>query len=158
MSARTISAELVAAFKRLRLGGLLPTLAERLTLAEKQSALLGDVLLMLLTDEIARRAVTAAARRAEDAGLDPDMLLERWDKTAKVTYDRRVLKELVSLRFDEGHRNVVILGPVGVGKTFLASGLGHLCCRAGFNVRFHRADELLRALKQSRMDNWRVRS
>jgi DNA replication protein DnaC len=155
MNARTISPELVAAFKRLRLGGLLPTLAERLTMAEKQSTPLEDVLLMLLTDEISRRDSTAAARRAEDAGLDPDMLLERWDKTAKVTYDRRVLNELVSLRFVEDHRNVVILGPVGVGKTFLASALGHLCCRAGFNVRFHRADELLRVLKQSRMDNSR---
>src|SRR5918911_1513685 len=155
MSARTISVELMAAFKRLRLGGLLPTLAERLTLAEKQNTPLEDVLLMLLTDEISRRESTAATRRAEDAGLDPDMVLERWDKTAKVTYDRRVLNELVSLRFVEQRRNVVVLGPVGVGKTFLANGLGHLCCRAGFNVRFQRADELLRSLKQSRMDNSR---
>ena len=155
MSARTISPELVAAFKRLRLGGLLPTLAERLTLAEKQSTTFEDFLLMLFTDEISRRESTAATRRAQQAGLDPDMVLERWDKTAKVTYDRRVLNELVSLRFVEDHRNVVILGPVGVGKTFLASALGHLCCRAGFNVRFSRADELLRILKQSRMDNSR---
>lgn len=155
MSARTISPELVAAFKRLRLGGLLPTLVERLTLAEKDSTPLEDVLLMLLTDEISRRDSTAATRRAEQAGLDPDMVLERWDKTAKVSLDRRVLGELVSLRFVEDHRNVVILGPVGVGKTFLASALGHLCCRAGFNVRFQRADELLRILKQSRMDNSR---
>jgi len=155
MSARTISPELTAAFKRLRLGGLLPTLAERLTLAEKQSTPLEDVLLMLLSDEISRRDSTAATRRAEQAGLDPDMLLERWDKSAKVSYDRRVLNELVSLRFVEDHRNVVVLGPVGVGKTFLASALGHLCCRAGFNVSFHRADELLRTLKQSRMDNSR---
>jgi DNA replication protein DnaC len=155
MSARNISGELVAAFKRLRLGGLLPTLAERLTMAEKQSTPLEDVLLMLLTDEISRRDNTAATRRAEQAGLDPDMVLERWDKAAKVAYDRRIFNELVSLRFVEDHRNAVILGPVGVGKTFLASGLGHLCCRAGFNVRFHRADELLRSLKQSRMDNSR---
>jgi DNA replication protein DnaC len=155
MSARNISGELVAAFKRLRLGGLLPTLAERLTMAEKQSTPLEDVLLMLLTDEISRRDSTAATRRAEQAGLDPDMVLERWDKAAKVAYDRRIFNELVSLRFVEDHRNAVILGPVGVGKTFLASGLGHLCCRAGFNVRFHRADELLRSLKQSRMDNSR---
>jgi IstB-like ATP binding protein len=52
--------------------------------------------------------------------------LERWDKTAKVTLDRRVLQELCTLRFIAAHRNVVILGPVGVGKTFLASALGHL--------------------------------
>lgn len=155
MSARTLSPELVAAFKRLRLGGLLPTLIERITLAEKEETPLEDVLLMLLTDEIARRESTATTRRAQDAGLDPDMVLERWDKTAKVTYDRRVLNELVSLRFVEQRRNVVVLGPVGVGKTFLANALGHLCCGSGYHVRLLRADSLLRMLKQSRMDNSR---
>jgi hypothetical protein len=65
------------------------------------------------------------------------------------------MNELVSLRFVEDHRKVVVLGPVGVGKTFLANALGHLCCRAGFNVRLLRADALLRLLKQSRMDNSR---
>lgn len=155
MSTRGIGPELVAALKRLRLGGLLPTLSERLTLAEKESTPLEDLLLMLLTDEISRRDTTAATRRAEEAGLDPDMVLERWDKTAKVTYDRRVMNELASLRFVEDRRNVVILGPVGVGKTFLANALGHICCRAGFHVRLLRADVLLRMLKQSRMDNSR---
>jgi len=155
MSTRTIGPELVAAFKRLRLGGLLPTLPDRLTMAEKHNTPLEDVLLMLLADEISRRESTAASRRAEQAELDPDMVIERWDKSAKVTYDKRVFNELASLRFVEDHRNVVILGPVGVGKTFLASALGHLCCRAGFSVRFQRVDELLRILKQSRMDNSR---
>ena len=155
MSARSISTDLVAALKRLRLGGLLPTLAERFTLAEKEDTPYEDLLLMLLVDEISRRDSTASIRRADVAGLDPDMVLERWDKSAKVTYDRRVMNELVSLRFVEDHRNVVVLGPVGVGKTFLANALGHLCCRAGFNVRLLRADALLRLLKQSRMDNSR---
>jgi DNA replication protein DnaC len=155
MSARSISADLIAALKRLRLGGLLPTLAERFTLAEKEDTPYEDLLLMLLVDEISRRDSTASIRRAEQAGLEPDMVLERWDKSAKVTYDRRVMNELVSLRFVEDHRNAVVLGPVGVGKTFLANALGHLCCRAGFNVRLLRADALLRWLKQSRMDNSR---
>jgi hypothetical protein len=62
MSARSISPELVVAFKRLRLGGLLPTLAERLTLAEKHSTPLEDVLLMLLTSPTRYRAGTARRR------------------------------------------------------------------------------------------------
>ena len=155
MRARSNSGDLIAALKRLRLGGLLPTLAERFILAEKEDTPYEDVLLMLLVDEISRRDSTASIRRADQAGLDPDMVLERWDKSAKVTYDRRVMNELSSLRFVEDHRNVVILGPVGEGKTFLANALGHLCCRAGFNVRMLRADALLRLLKQSRMDNSR---
>lgn len=155
MTAREISPELVRALKRLCLGKILDTLPERLVLAEQQQMSAEEVLLMLLTDEIGRRESTAATRRAHKAGLDPDMVIERWDKSAKVHFDRRLLGELSTLRFLETHRNVVVLGPVGVGKTFLASALGHIACRSGFHVHFERADTLLRRLRQSRMDNSR---
>ena len=155
MKTRTISPELITALKRLRLGGILPTLPERIGLAEKDATPFDELLLFLLVDEIERRKSTAARNRAQAAGLDPDMVVERWDKTAKVHFDKRVFQELCSLRFVEDARNVVILGPVGVGKTFLASALGHLACRSGFNVLFHRADALLRKLRQSRLDNSR---
>lgn len=153
--AREVGPELRRALKRLCLGKILDTLPERLALAEEHGQSFEEMLLMVLSDEIARRDGSAATRRAERAGLEADMVVERWDKTAKVHYDRRVFGELCTLRFVEAHRNVVILGPVGVGKTFLASALGHLACRNGFNVRFVRADALLRSLKQSRMDNSR---
>jgi DNA replication protein DnaC len=155
MSKKSVSPELVRALKRLCLGKILDTLPERLALAEQQDMPIEDVLLLLLSDEIQRRESTAAARRAEKAGLDPDMVIERWDKTAKVHLDRHLLQELATLRFLTAHRNVVVLGPVGVGKTFLASALGHIACRSGFHVRFERADTLLRRLRQSRMDNSR---
>jgi DNA replication protein DnaC len=153
--AMLLSPELKTAMKDLRLGQLLPTLAERIALAEKDALPLQDFLLGIFTDEVQRRRGAAATRRADQAGLDPDMVFERWDKTSKVSFDRRVLQELSSLRFVEAQRNVVILGPVGVGKTFVGSALGHLACRSGFNVRFTRADALLRLLRQSRLDNSR---
>jgi DNA replication protein DnaC len=155
MKSTPVAVELTAALKRLRLGPVLDTLAERIGLAEKQQMPLQDFLLLILTDEISRRQSSATRRRAEAAGLDPDMVFERWDKTAKVHYDRRVLSELATLRFIEGRRNVIILGPVGVGKTFIAHALGHLACGGGFQVRVYRADALLRLLRQSRMDNSR---
>jgi len=150
-----LSSELVQVMKELRLGQILPTLADRIVLAEKADMPLQDFLLGMFADEVERRREASTNRRANDAGLAPDMLFEHWDKTAKVTYDRRVLQELVSLRFVEAQRNVVVLGPVGVGKTFIASALGHIACRSGFNVKLHRADDLLRLLKQSRLDNSR---
>lgn len=155
MSAKLISPELKSAMKQLRLGKLIDTLPDRMALAEKDGMSRDEFLLMIFTDEINRRQSTASARRADVAGLDPDMVIERWDKTAKVAFDRRLFQELCSLRFLESHRNVAVLGPVGVGKTFIASALGHLACRAGFHVRFLRADALLRRLKQSRLDNSR---
>jgi DNA replication protein DnaC len=155
MKTPIVSVDLVRAMKQLRLGKLLDTLPERLVLAKKDAMSIEDFLLLLFTDEIERRRSSAASRRADDAGLDPEMVMERWDPTTKIHLDRRVLRELATLRFLEAHRNVVVLGPVGVGKTFLASALGHLACRAGFQVRFDRADDLLRALRQSRLDNSR---
>ncbi len=150
-----LNPELVHALKRLKLGRIAETLPERLVLADKQQMTFDDLLLLLLTDEITRRDNTAADRRSQQAGLDPAMRLELWDKTAKVSFDKRMLAELTSLRFIEAQRHVVVLGPVGVGKTFVAQALGHIACRHGYHVRFIRADEMLRTLKQSRFDNSR---
>jgi DNA replication protein DnaC len=155
MKSLELNPDLIRALKTLRLGPIADTLPDRLVLADKQQMSFDDLLLLLLTDEVSRRQSSAAARRADQAGLDPDLVLERWDKSAKVHFDKRVLQELTSLRFIEASRNVVILGQVGVGKTFVASALGHLACKSGFNVRFVRADALLARLKQSRFDNSR---
>jgi DNA replication protein DnaC len=150
-----INPELVSVLKRLRLGRIVDTLAERLVLADKQDMALDELLLLVLSDEVSRRDSAAAGARARTAGLDPSMRLELWDKTAKVTCDKRLLAELTSLRFIETHRHVVALGPVGVGKTFIAQALGHLACVHGYNVCFTRADDMLRRLRQSRFDNSR---
>ena len=91
--------------------------------------------------------------RSKAAGLDPEMTLDRWDDTAKITYDHTVWNELCSLRFVESGHNAVIMGPVGVGKTFLATALGHAAVRRRFTVHFERCDRLLKRLRASRLDN-----
>ena len=150
-----LNPELVSALKRLRLGRMLDTLPDRLVLADKQDMSTEDLLLLILTDEIARRDSSAAERRADSAGLDPTMRIELFDKSAKVTFDKRMLAELASLRFLESSKHVVILGPVGVGKTFVASALGHIACQHGYDVLFTRADAMLLRLRQSRLDDSR---
>ncbi len=81
------------------------------------------------------------------------MTLDRWDDTAEITYDRNIWNELCSLRFVESGHNALILGPVGVGKTFLATALGHAAIRRRFSVHFERCDRLLKRLRASRLDN-----
>ena len=66
---------------------------------------------------------------------------------ANVTYDQAVLDELASLRFVDAGQNVLIIGPVGVGKTFLAVVLGHTAIRRGRSVHFERADQLFKRLR-----------
>jgi DNA replication protein DnaC len=148
-----ISTDLKAVMRRLRLGKLLDTLPERLALARQQKTPHQDFLFTLLADECQRRDSAASTTRAQRALLDPEMVLERWDPTTKVTYDEALLAELVSLRFIEAHRHVTIVGPVGVGKTFIAHALGHIACRRGHTVLALRVDRLLKMLKHARLDH-----
>ena len=153
MTTDLISPDLKVALRRLRLGPLMDTLPERLALARQQKMPHQDFLLLILTDEGVRRDSRAAQVRAQKAHLDPTMQLEAWDPTARVTYDRELLNELASLRFIDAHANAIIVGPVGVGKTFVAHALGHIACRHGHSVLALRADRMLKTLKHSRLDN-----
>src|SRR6478752_2292242 len=51
-------------------------------------------------------------------------------------YDRTLLGDLTSLRFLEAGQSAIILGPVGVGKTHLATALGHMAIRRRHTVLF----------------------
>ena len=151
MTPDPISADLKTVLRRLKLSRRLDTLPERLTLARQQKLPPQDFLLLVLADEVSRRDSLAATLRAQRAGLDPAAQLEHWDPTAKVTFDRALLNELTALRFLESHHHVTLVGPVGVGKTFLAHALGHIACRRGHSVLAVRTDQLLRTLKHARL-------
>ena len=153
MNGPVIDADLVATLRRLKLGQILTTLPERLTLAKTNKLTHAEFLQILLSDEVTRRDATSATLRAKAAGLDPTMTLDRWDPTTAVAYDRKLLDELVSLRFVDAANNVIIMGPVGVGKTFLATALGHIAVRRRHSVHFERTDKLLKRLRISRLDN-----
>lgn len=153
MTTEVISPDLKTTLRRLKLGKMLETLPERFALARQQKIPHQDFLLLVLQDEVSRRDSIATVTRAQRAHLDPAMHLEAWDQTAKVTFDKALLNELVSLRFVEAHAHVAIVGSVGVGKTFLAHALGHIACRRGYSVLLLRADRMLKALKHARLDN-----
>src|SRR4051794_9451310 len=108
MRTPTLDPALVSALKKLKLGYIADALPERLVLADKQDMSFESLFLLVLSDEITRREGSSAERRAKDAGLDPTMTMERWDPSAKVSYDKRVFAELMSLRFLEAHQNTVI--------------------------------------------------
>ena len=124
MPPRELSRDLVRVVKSLKLGKLLPTLPERLRQARDRGLDPEDVLLLLLSEEVQRRDQNRLAARAQRAQLAPSMVFDAWDADAKITYDRQLLDQLRLLHFLEKHHHVLIMGPVGVGKTMLAHALG----------------------------------
>lgn len=148
-----ISPELVAILRRLKLSKILDTLPERLAVAQKQKTPHQDLLLLVLADEVSRRDSASTTMRATQARLDPEMQLERWDPSAKIVYDKTLWNQLISLRFLDESAHIAIVGPVGVGKTFLAHALGHIACRRHRSVLAIKADRLFKNLKHARLDN-----
>ncbi len=149
----TVDADLLRLMKRLKLGALAPTLPERLALARGQQLDYAAFLTLLLSDEVQRRDQMALERRVLQAGFEDYVTLEEFDWSAAIQTDRRQLNAVFSLRFLTRHEHVLFVGPVGVGKTFLAQALGVAAIRAGHTVLFTRADRLFKDLAQSRVDH-----
>jgi DNA replication protein DnaC len=149
----SLEPDLVVLLKRLKLGQVIPTLPDRLTLARAQQLDYAAFLTIILADEVQRRDSQALERRLSAAGFEERVTLDDFDWTTAIQLDRRHLNELFSLHFLQKKEHVLLIGPVGVGKTFLAQALGASATRAGHQVLFRRSDLLLRELGQARADH-----
>jgi DNA replication protein DnaC len=145
--------ELKPLFKRLKLGAMLDTLPERLALARKDQLDYAAFLQILLTDEVQRRDNRNLELRLQKAGFEELCRLEDFDWSAGIKLDRRLIDLVFSLEFLNRHEHVLFVGPVGVGKSYLAQALGYAAARAGHNVRFIRSDVYFRTLAQARVDH-----
>lgn len=148
-----VGTDLTRILRTLKLGGLKDTLPERLALARTRKMGHAAFLELLLSDEVTRRESRSATLRARTAGLDPAMNWDTWTEPDDLRYDRHLLSDLTSLAFTEAGHGVLILGPVGVGKTHVAHALGHAAIRRRMSVIASRADKLFTRLRAARLDN-----
>jgi DNA replication protein DnaC len=148
-----VGVDLIRLLKTLKLGALADTLPERAALARQHKLSHIGFLEVLLADEVSRRESRSAALRAAKAGLDPSMRFDTWTASEDLRYDRTLLGDLTSLRFLDDKQSAIILGPVGVGKSHLATALGHTAIQRRHTVLFARADKLFTRLRAARLDN-----
>ena len=149
----TTTAELTPLLKRLKLGAMLDTLPERVALARREQLDYQSFLQVILSDEVNRRDHRRLELRLHRAGFDQVCRLEDFDWSASIKLDRRLLDAAFSLQFLARNEHVLLVGPVGVGKSFLAQALGYAAVRAGHSVRFLRADDFFRVMAQARVDH-----
>ena len=149
---RNLDPQLAQLLRRLKLGPLSEVLPERLLQARQKGLDPEDFLTIVLGDEAERRQQNSAKLRAAKAGLAANMVLADWDRHTEVKYDRDLLDRLMILTFLERHEHVCAMGPVGVGKTMIAQGLGHIASARGKSVANHSAVKLFAQLKVGRVD------
>jgi DNA replication protein DnaC len=141
------------ALRTLRLSGMLECLDTRLAQARAGQLGHADFLQVLCEDEIARRESAAMARRLRRAHFDEQTTLEGFDYTANPKLPAAAIRDLGALRWLTTGESVILYGPVGVGKTYLAQALGHAAIRRGRDVRFTKTSRALADLAGGHADN-----
>ena len=86
------------------------------------------------------------------AGFEQICSLEDFDWGADITVDRRLVDAVFALEFLARSEHVLLVGPVGVGKSFLAQALGYAAVKTGYSVRFARADNFFGDMARSRLN------
>ncbi|WP_210285091.1 IS21-like element helper ATPase IstB [Mesorhizobium neociceri] len=90
--------------------------------------------------------------RARAAKLRHDAQIENADFRAARGLDRNLFMALAGCDWIRKHHSLLITGPAGVGKSWLACALGHKACREDFSVAYHRVPRLFAALALARGD------
>ncbi|MGI4745967.1 MAG: IS21-like element helper ATPase IstB [Janthinobacterium lividum] len=109
-----------------------------------------DWLGLLVDREATSRDNKRLARRLRDAKLRQAAVIEDTDYRTPRGLDRALFLKLSGCGWIREHAHVVIGGPTGVGKSWLACALGHKACREGYSVLYKRAPRLFADLATAR--------
>jgi DNA replication protein DnaC len=109
-----------------------------------------DWLGLLLDREVAARDSKRLARRLSQARLRQNAVVEDTDFRAPRGLDRALFHKLAGCDWIRQSQHLVISGPTGVGKSWLACALGHKACWEGFSVLYRRAPRLFAELGTAR--------
>jgi DNA replication protein DnaC len=109
-----------------------------------------DWLGLLVDREATSRENKRLARRLREARLRQSAVVEDVDFRAHRGLDRALFQKLATCEWIREHHHLVMIGPTGIGKSWLACALGHKACREGFSVLYKRASRLFTDLAQAR--------
>jgi len=142
--------EQLRALKLTRIAPVVDTIAQ--ACAREKAGYL-DFLSRLLEVELEERRERKVEMLQRFAAFPYKKSLEQFDFDFQPTVDRRLVRDLQTLRFLEHGENVILVGPPGTGKTMLSVGLGLKACEAGRRVLFTTADDLVSALSRAFQEN-----
>jgi DNA replication protein DnaC len=143
-----MNGSLVTSIRKLRLSGLLQSLEIRLQEAGGNQLSHAEFLELILQDELNIRNQRMIERRTRAAGFRDRKTLEDFDFRFNPAIKRKQIFDLASCRFIREQRDVLFIGPPGVGKSHLAQALGHHAIRSGFTVLYRSVFDAVRDLRQ----------
>ena len=135
---------LLTALKRLRLSGLANSLDVRLQEAAGNALSHAEFLEIILQDELAIRRDRLIARRTKAAAFRDIKTLDDFDWRFNPSVKRKQIYDLAAGRFIRETKDVLLIGPPGVGKSHLAQAIGLAAINMGFRVLYCSIFDLVR--------------
>jgi len=133
-----MNAKLTEYLKKLRLSGMAETLAVRLQEATANRLDHAEFLELVLADELAARQHRLIARGLNAAAFREQKTLENFQWDFNRSIKKKQIYDLAAGGFVRQHRDVLLIGPPGVGKSHLVQAIGQQLVHAGFTV-FYRS-------------------
>ena len=134
--------------KELRLSGLAQTLEVRCQEARGNNLSHAEFLELVFQDEVLVRQERFIARRVKGAQFRELKTLDNFNWAFNPSINRKQLYDLATCRFVREQRDVLFLGPPGVGKSFLVQALGYEAIKQGFVVLYRSIFDVVRDFLQ----------
>jgi DNA replication protein DnaC len=134
---------LVQQLHELRLRGMAAALEQQLATPDRSQLSFEERLGLMIQHEVTERGSARLAQRLRWARLPQGAVIEDLDTSNLRGLDPAALAQVRDLAWIDQHLNVLVTGPTGVGKSFLACALAHSACRADHSVRFFRLPRLV---------------
>ena len=135
---------LMQTLKQLRLSGLATSLDVRLSEATGNRLDHAEFLELILQDELNVRSSRQIGRRVKAAMFRETKNLDEFDFSFNPSIKRKQIHDLAACQFIRDKRDVLLLGPPGVGKSFLVQAIGHQAIKSGFVVLYRSIFDLAR--------------
>jgi DNA replication protein DnaC len=144
--------DLITELRRLRLPAMADNLDARASQAEEGKLGYLEFTQLLVQDELASRESNSFQKRLKNAGVANPMTFETFDfEFNNAVFTAQTIRDLASCRFIDQHRNLVLAGPPGIGKSHIAHAVGHEAARRGLDVVVFKTHKLLERLAPDRL-------
>lgn len=136
----------------LKLAGMAKALEEQLQMTDLEELTFEERLGLLVDREVTERQNRKLQTRLKKARLRLNAALEDIDYRSPRGLDKSLILSLASCRWIKDHLNILITGPTGAGKSYLACALAQKACREGYRALYFRLPRLLQELAMARGD------
>ncbi len=137
--------------RQLKMPAITNTISDVVMMAEKENSTYLEFVNQLFNNEINQRMENDKMKRVKQARLPLAYNLDLFDFSLDNGISEQELKQLRELKWLEQNFNIILMGPSGTGKTYIAAGLCFDAVDQGYRAYFKTMEELIKTLKMKDM-------